>query len=196
MVAVGVAAARGVQDPAEQNGDQDEGDESAGQRPEHTAKHIGRAREPARARFDRRAARRVRLRVQGDLLVGRGERPRDLEPSLLTEHEPQLAGWAQPLRVVGTEGRARAAVRHRAQEVLTEITTLAAGSCCPFSRIRHNRPRPRTSRLAQRPTQPSKRIFHPPCNDDSRKTQELHMSRYPCKLRESFRVDGLVPHFP
>ena len=38
---VGVTAARGIKDPAEEDGDEDEGDESAGQGPEHCAKHIG-----------------------------------------------------------------------------------------------------------------------------------------------------------
>ncbi len=35
-----------------------------------------------------------RLSVERYLLVGRGERPRNLERPLLAEHKTQLAGWA------------------------------------------------------------------------------------------------------
>jgi hypothetical protein len=48
---VSVAATRRVKDPAEKDGEEDEGDESAGQGPEHGAKHIG----PARCRVHQRA---------------------------------------------------------------------------------------------------------------------------------------------
>lgn len=40
-MAVAVAVARGVHHPSQENGKQDEGDESADQRPEHGANHKG-----------------------------------------------------------------------------------------------------------------------------------------------------------
>ena len=64
--------------------------------------------------------------VQRDLLVGRGERPCDLQPPLLAEHEPKLARRPEPLWVSGAECRARAALGDRTEAVLMKEAILAA----------------------------------------------------------------------
>ena len=71
----------------------------------------------ARERYTQRDRGRAAplLTRAGDLLARRRERPRDLEPSLLAEHELQLAGRAQALRVGRTEGRAWTRSADRAQ---------------------------------------------------------------------------------
>lgn len=107
---VGVTAARRVENPAEEDGDEDEGDQSAGERPEHGAKHIG----PERCRV-RPGARNLRSGVQRDLLVGRRERPSDLHAAFLTKHEAHLLRRAEPLGMVGAIRRAGAAVRYGAK---------------------------------------------------------------------------------
>ena len=64
--------------------------------------------------------------VEGDLFVGRRERPCHLEPALLAEHEAKLARRPQPVGVSRPEGRAGAAHGDRAQMVLVEEAILAA----------------------------------------------------------------------
>lgn len=66
------------------------------------------------------------LRVKRDLLSWSGERPRHLERALLTKDEPQLARWAQPFGMVGTEARARGATSNRTEVVLMKEAVLAA----------------------------------------------------------------------
>ena len=74
MVVVAVAA-RHVHDPAEEDGEEDEGDERADQRPVHGENLI---REPSGRASS----------MQGDLLGRGGERPRHLQAPLLAEDEP------------------------------------------------------------------------------------------------------------
>jgi hypothetical protein len=62
--------------------------------------------------------------VQRDLLARRGERPGDLETTLLAEVEAQLAGRTQALRMIGTERRTGHAITHRAELTLLEEATL------------------------------------------------------------------------
>jgi len=77
--------------------------------------------------------------VQRDLLAGRRERPGHLKATLLTEHELELAGWTQTVRMVGPVGRARAGVRHRTQQVLPEEAVLTADPHRPRAAVRHAR---------------------------------------------------------
>ena len=119
--------------------------------------------------------------VQRDLLAGRGERPRHLQAPLGAKHELELAGRPQPLGMIGAIGRAGTRARHCAEQVLAEEAVLAADPRRPHTAVRHSRSflqeaRPR--RRASKPTSP------PRCNDDFRKSQEVHIRRNPCKQRE------------
>src|ERR1039458_7111585 len=109
---------RGVHQPAEEHGEQNEGDESADQRPVHGAKPY------------------TSSDVKRNLLARRRERPRYLQPPLLTEDEPQLARRTQPVGMRRAEGRARRVVGQRTEQVLPKEALLAArlrgadASCC------------------------------------------------------------------
>src|SRR5690348_11377062 len=122
--------------------------------------------------------------VQRDLLTGRGERPRHLQAPLLAKHELQLAGRPQALGMVGPVRRAGTGAGYRAEQVLAEEAVLAADPRRPHTAVRHSRSflkeaRPR--RRSSKPTSP------PRCNDDFRKSQELHIQRNPCKQRELWK---------
>ena len=70
-----------------------------------------------------------RLCVEGDLLVGGRHRPRHLQAPLLAEDEPHLARRAKALGVVRPVGRTRPGLGDRAEQVLAEVTALAARLC-------------------------------------------------------------------
>ena len=59
---------------------------------------------PIRGQNTARKISEAPLRVQRDLLLGGGERPRDLHPPLLAEHETELARRPQTLRAGRPEG--------------------------------------------------------------------------------------------
>jgi hypothetical protein len=79
----------------------------------------------------------LHARVQSHLLAGRGERPRDLKTAVLAEHELQLTGRAQTVRMVGPVGRAWTGIGNGAQQVLTEEAVLTAHPLRPCARVRH-----------------------------------------------------------
>jgi hypothetical protein len=98
--------------------------------------------EPARTRL-RPGTRRpwvgtARLGVQRNLLVGRGERPRDLHAALLAKDEPELARGPEPVGMVGSEGRAGPGLRDRAEQVLVKEAVFAAGFCDPGPCLCHS----------------------------------------------------------
>ena len=70
----------------------------------------------------------VQSGVQGDLLVGAGERPRHLHLALLAKHEAHLAGRPQSLGPVGTEGGTRLGRGDRTQKVGLEEAVFAVRS--------------------------------------------------------------------
>jgi hypothetical protein len=106
VMVVRLAPRRPIHDPSDQDRDQYHGDEPTDQRPEH--------------------ARNDTSGVQRDLLVGRREGPRDLQPAFLAEHEPHLSGRAQTVRVSGAEGRTRAAVGDSTEHLLAKEAPFAA----------------------------------------------------------------------
>ena len=120
----GVAVARRIHHPAEEHGQQDEQNETHDQRPEHAHKIY-----EAGATAPRLAPEWSLLGVEGLLFTGRRERPRDLEPAFLAEHEPKLAGRTQPIGMGRTKGRTRTGLRYRAEEILLEVAALAACLC-------------------------------------------------------------------
>ncbi len=75
--------------------------------------------------------------MESDLLARRGERPSHVPPALLAEREPQLAWWPQPVRMVRTEGRARALLADRAELVLMKEAALAARFGHAGTTLRH-----------------------------------------------------------
>ena len=83
-----------------------------------------------------------RLPVQRRLLLRTRKRPRRLRPALLAEGEAQLAWGAQPVWVIGPEGRARLVEVERAQQVAAEVAVIARDllRCC--TTLRHFPDRP------------------------------------------------------
>jgi hypothetical protein len=77
--------------------------------------------------------------VKRDLLGRRGELPGHLEAALLAEHESQLAGRAQALRMRGTKRRARARFADRTQPVAHEVAVLAPRGARDGSSVGHAR---------------------------------------------------------
>ena len=144
-----------------------------------------------------RKAARVRRRrsnagVHRDLLAGGRECTSDLEPAVLPEYEPQLARRPQTVGVVGAVRRARARIRHGTEVVLMEEAVLATHLHRPRAQIRH----PSSLRKARPRRRPSNRTSPPFCNDDFRKSQEVHSSVNPCKQRDVLRPGGNVAQFP
>ncbi|MGI9183848.1 MAG: cation:proton antiporter [Solirubrobacteraceae bacterium] len=134
-VAVGVAAVRRIHDPADEDGEENEGDKTADQGPVHDRKHIGRARTPTRSR--RRPGPGRPSGVQSDLLAGRRERPRHLHLSLLAKDEAHLTGRSQAVGVNGPEGRAGLIRGDRAQLLLMKETVLTARLRRGSATVRH-----------------------------------------------------------
>ena len=146
-VAVGVAAvARGVHHPTDRHGQQHERDESTDQRPVHAVNIYEAGQMPSRsvAPDAERREPPTRSGVQRDLLGGRRKRPRDLQPSLLAEHEPQLARRAQSVGMRRTKGRAGSGPGYGAEEILMKEAVFAARFCRCGATVRHARPTPRS----------------------------------------------------
>jgi hypothetical protein len=80
--------------------------------------------------------------VKRGLLCRRRERPGDLQPSVGSEYEPQLARRPQTLGPVGTEGRARTILIHGAQPVALKEALLTARllNCSAFRHYPVNSP--------------------------------------------------------
>ena len=126
-------------------------------------------------------ARTLHAGVQRDLLAGRGERPRHLQAALLAKHELQLARRSQALGMIGAIRGAGARARHRAKQVLAEEAVLAADPRRPHAAVRHSRSFLQEARPRRRPSKPTS---PPRCNDDFRKSQEVHIRRNTCKQRQ------------
>jgi hypothetical protein len=121
--------------------------------------------------------------VQRDLLAGRRKRPRDLQPSLLPEHEAKLARRAESVGMRRAESRACLGPSDRAEEILMKEAVFAARFCRCGATVRHTRPTPRSYLQFNFGAVASKRISPPSRNDDSRKTQKLPVRLNTCKLR-------------
>ena len=134
--------------------------------------------------------------VQRDLLVGRGERPGDLQAPLLAEDEAQLARGTQAVRMRRAEGGAGPGVGHRAQKILTKEAVLAARLRDGRPTIRHTCPRPRSLKLNRKQagikadSTPSRKVH-------SRKSRAFSHSGKPPKMR-GLCVDAARhrPQFP
>lgn len=139
MVMLGIAALTPVHDPAEQDGEQHERDESADQRPVHGVKDIRAWPDAEPARSEPAFAERLglTLSVASHLLAGRRECPGDLHAPFLTEDETQLAGRPEPIRVRRAEGCARSAGLDRAEKILMKKAVLAARFRGRGATIRH-----------------------------------------------------------
>ena len=131
VIRPGVVLARGVHHPAEENGDQDEGDEAAEKWPEHGAETY---RAPP--------AGELPSAVESDLLLWRRERPGHLQAALLAKDEPHLTGRSQPLGVIGTVGRTRASLGQRTKVIAMKKAGLAAHLARCRAPVCHARPRP------------------------------------------------------
>ena len=163
VIVAGIAATPRINQPPDEDGQQDEGDEPTDEGPVHEANVIRRALSMRRPRA---------LGVQCHLLAGRGKCPGHLPAPLLAEHEPHLTGRPQPVGMVGTVGRARPRVADRAQQILMKKAALAARLGWRCARIRH-RYTPLGARCSSVIEGASKRTSEASCNPDFRKTHEL-----------------------
>jgi hypothetical protein len=87
------------------------------------------------------------LGVEGDLLVGGRERPGHLEAPFLAEHEAELTGWTEAVRMIGTIGCAGTGVGDRAQQVPAKEAVLARRLPTPTAPVCHSFPVPCVSKL-------------------------------------------------
>src|SRR3954452_4307041 len=119
-----------------------------------------------------------RLCLQANLFLSARERPADLAPALLAEHEAQLARRPQALRMVGPERGARLVELERAEAGACEEALLASHFFRPLRAWRGNDCRhpqgPLRSRLRHRTwaiKPQAARVFKSLSSRHSRKTQ-------------------------
>jgi hypothetical protein len=177
MVLVALTASPGVHDVPDQDREQEDGDESTDERPEHRPNDTS--------------------GVQCDLLVGRRERVGDLETPLLAEHESQLAGWPEPVRMSGSEGGTGPAARDRAEHPLAEKAVVATRLRCARAPTRHALSSTFCSLKTALPTVHIKADSSPPRQPrfPENATTSQHLD-FPGNCGHSVLPDRIRPHFP
>jgi hypothetical protein len=88
-------------------------------------------RHPAHARMSAKRCAPARvLRVPGGLLLSGRERPGGTGASISAKDEAELLGRAQPVGMIGAEGRARLGLGQRAEQVASEEAVLTPRGAC------------------------------------------------------------------
>ena len=183
------APARRVDDPTDQDRDQHETDEPDDQRPVHGREHYTpQAREPAiptraNAATRRRVARPVRWRTGTPTRPGAGG-PAGTRIAAGSAAADRRDGWVDTWRTVP-----RPIPRRGGSDGKSSPHSSPSCRACV-------RPSPGPPRETLDLVGPSNRTCPPFCNDDFRKSQEVHTWLNTCKQRDISRPRGNPTQFP